>query len=80
MRVTDEDGVDGPFERAVRRAMKDDARLRAMGLKRLNVASRSSIGMETRCDDCGEEISDTTFVAGFPNRKLHERCALKRRG
>ena len=78
--LCDEDGVDGPFNRAMKRAMRDDARLREMGLKRLPTASRSSVGMETRCYRCGEEITDETFCAGFPNRTLHERCALRRGG
>ncbi len=35
--------------------------------------------MSTRCDVCGDEITDEFFVGGFkkghPNLKMHEKCA-----
>lgn len=76
----DEDGIDGPFERRMRRAMREDA----VAVQRLPTASRSSVGMETDCDHCGEKITDEHFYAGFVasrgHLKLHERCLAAMRG
>lgn len=49
------------------------------GRLRLPTAGRIARGMKTRCDACGEEITDEFFIGGFktgqPNLKLHECCA-----
>ena len=49
------------------------------GRLRLPTAVRIARGMKTKCDACGEEITDEFFIGGFktgqPNLKLHERCA-----
>lgn len=76
-RLEDVDGIDAPFEKAMRAARRDDAKLRALGFTRLPTASRSSVGMDTTCDYCGDEITDEFFVgrvdsAGFT--KAHEVC------
>ena len=46
---------------------------------RLSMAARIRLGMSTRCDACGDEITDEFFIGGFkaglPNLKLHEACA-----
>ncbi len=46
---------------------------------RLPMMTRLLKGLVTKCDVCGEEITDEYFVGGFksgqPNLKLHERCA-----
>jgi hypothetical protein len=78
MKITDEDGVDGPFERAIRAAMRDDAqkvRVRTPSLTmeetildhalRLPTAARAKAGMATDCDACGEAITDEYFYGGF---------------
>jgi hypothetical protein len=45
---------------------------------KLPTAPRIKSGMETKCDVCGEEITDEFFIGGFkkglPNIKFHERC------
>jgi hypothetical protein len=47
---------------------------------RLPMSSRLAAGMSTKCDVCGTQIKDETFVAGFkagrPNLKIHESCAV----
>ena len=49
------------------------------GLLRLPAKGRIERGMNMKCDACGEQIEDDTFIGAFPlsgtrNMLLHEKC------